>query len=471
MFYSLRLRVLVTLTLVVAVTVGGIALFSMLATSRMFYRYEADRGMTRHRRLENVLAWYYGENGSWSGVQAMVERLGHLSGEWVVLASEEGQIIADSGGELMGQPVGRDWDTPAAEIVDGGVTVGVVYAGFRGSGAGTANRALPGPARLPPFGPRPRGLDTVSEVFLRSLNRSLLLVAVIAGLAAVVLSLLLSRRVLGPVEALTAAARRMESGDLSQRVEVRSRDEIGELAHAFNAMAEGLARLEDLRRNMVTDVAHELRTPLSNVRGYLEAFRDGVMEPNPETIESIYEEAMLLNRLVDDLQEISLADARQLGLDRRPVEPGEMLRQAVNAAQGQAKARKIMLRLDLPSELPLVEADSRRIEQVVGNLLDNALAHTAPGGEIVTAARSKAGEVEISVTDRGEGIAPEHLPHVFDRFYRVDKSRSRATGGTGLGLAIARQLVEGHGGRISVDSQVGQGTKFRFTLPVARPGA
>jgi len=250
-------------------------------------------------------------------------------------------------------------------------------------------------------------------------------------------------------------------------VEVQSEDEIGELAQAFNAMADGLARLEELRRNMVSDVAHELRTPLSNIRGYLEAVRDGVVEPRPEVIASLYEEAMLLNRLVDDLQELSLAEAGQLRLERRPVAPADVVNKATEAARAQAAAKGIALQVDLPEGLPLVDVDSQRIGQVLGNLLSNALTHTPSGGKVVITAQARQSDVELRVGDTGEGISPEHLPYIFERFYRADKSRSRATGGTGLGLSIARQLVEAHGGRISVASQAGRGTTFTFTLPVA----
>jgi signal transduction histidine kinase len=302
---------------------------------------------------------------------------------------------------------------------------------------------------------------------LAGINRALLLAAVVAGLAAVLLTVGLSRRILGPVSTLTAAARRMERGDLSQRVEVQSNDEIGELARAFNAMADGLTRLEDLRRSMVSDVAHELRTPLSNIRGYLEALQDGVVEPKREIIDSLHEEAMLLNRLVDDLQELALAEAGQLRLERQSVAPADLVNRAMEAARAQAAAGGITLQVDLPADLSLVDVDPQRIGQVLGNLLSNALTHTPPGGEVVVAAQARESEVELSVSDTGEGILPEHLPYIFERFYRADKSRSRATGGTGLGLAIARQLVEAHGGRIEVESEVGRGTQFTFTLPVA----
>jgi signal transduction histidine kinase len=444
LFHSLRFRVLVALILVIVVAVGVVAFLASRATTGEFQRYVERGGTMRHQRFEMFLVGYYTQNRSWSGVQPLVEQIGQITGERVVLADEGGQIVADSANKLVGQTAGQDWAEPVGFVVHRGVPVGAVYAN--------------------PLGPAD---DPQREVFLAGINRALLLAAVVAGLAAVVLTVGLSRRILRPVETLTAAARRMEKGDLSQRVEVHSNDEIGDLARAFNAMADGLARLEELRRNMVTDVAHELRTPLSNIRGYLEALRDSVVQPKQEIIESLHEEAMLLNRLVDDLQELSLAEAGQLRLVRQPVAPADVVHRATEAAGAQAAAKGVTLQTDLPQDLPLVNIDPQRIGQVLGNLLSNALTHTPPGGEIVVVARPGESEVEISVSDTGEGIPPERLPYIFERFYRADKSRSRATGGTGLGLSIAKQLVEAHGGRISVASQVGQGTTFTFTLPVA----
>jgi len=477
MFQSLRFRLLVVLILVVVAAVGGMAFFNTLATTRMFTRYEEDRRMTRHQRFEGLLTQHYAQNESWSGVQPVVERLGQITGERVILADEEGQIVADSAGELVGHPVGGGWDTPAAQILHHGTEVGVLYTDFSGRDV-DPGKVFPDPARVPP----PPGVEPESMVFLTSVNRTLLLIAVVAGLSAVLLILGLSRRILTPVEALTAAVRRMEAGDLSQRVEVTSRDEIGELARAFNAMADGLARLEELRRNMVTDVAHELRTPLSNIRGYLEALQDGVVEPERHIIDSLHEEAMLLNHLVDDLQELSLAEAGQLRLERQPVALADIVDRAVEAVRLRAEAKGVTLQVDLPEDL-LVEVDPQRVGQVLRNLLENALAHTPPDGKIALSAHETCPEpsdalslsrgrradqwVEVSVRDTGSGIAAEDLPYVFERFYRVDKSRSRATGGTGLGLAIARSLVEAHGGRIWVESTEGEGSTFTFALPIS----
>ena len=470
MSHSLRFRMLVTLILVVVATVGGIALLSPLAANRIHYRYERDRQVMRHERFAGLLTQYYAQYKNWSGVQPVIERMSQITGERVILISQTEQIVADSAGELIGQVLGRDWDVPVAKITHDRMVVGILYANFPRWDVRPGSRGFADSTKASyPLLPLPQGVDPGSEAFLSSLNRTLLLVAVASGVAAVLLSLVLSRRILGPVEALTAAARRMEGGDLEQRVEVQSRDEIGELAQAFNSMAEGLSHLERLRRNMVTDVAHELRTPLSNIRGYLEAFRDGVMESKPETIDSLYEEAMLLSHLVDDLQELSLAEAGQLQLERVPTTLVKILATAIGAVRSRAEVNGITLHLDLPGDLPPVEVDPQRIEQILGNLLGNALVHTPPGGEIVVAAHPKEDEIEISVSDTGEGIPSEHLAYVFERFYRVDKSRSRATGGTGLGLAIVKQLVEAHGGRIGVESEVGRGTQFTFTLPLAKP--
>jgi signal transduction histidine kinase len=445
MFHSLRFRLLVVLILVVIAAVGGIALVSSQVTARTVQGYEDRRGMLRDRRFEGFLSMYYTQHMNWSGVQAELERMRQITGERVVLADRSGQIVADSEGELIGQPVKQDWGPPAALIVYEGTSVGTVYVGL------------------------PEGSPGI-EGFLASINRTLLLVAVVAGLGAVLLILGLSRRILAPVEALTAAVRRMEAGDLSQRVEVTSQDEIGDLGRAFNSMADGLARLEELRRNMVTDVAHELRTPLANIRGYLEALQDGVVKPEKHIIDSLYDEAMHLNRLVNDLQELSLAEAGQLRLQRQPVALADVVHRAAEAGRARAQAVKIELQIDLPEDLPLVDIDPQRIGQVLRNLMDNALTHTPPGGEIAIAAHADGQWVAVSVWDTGSGIAAEDLPYVFERFYRADKSRSRATGGAGLGLAIARQLVQAHGGQIEVESEIGQGTRFTFTLPVVTQG-
>jgi signal transduction histidine kinase len=270
---------------------------------------------------------------------------------------------------------------------------------------------------------------------LRLPNRWLVTGLTAAALLAVLVMLTIFRRVLAPVEALTKGARALAGGRLDVRVPVRGEDEVAELGRAFNSMAEALERNERSRRNMVSDVAHELRTPLTNIRVHIEAAQDGVVEPDGKFLASIDEEAATLAQLVDDLQQLSLAEAGVLKLELAEVRVAELVERAAPAS---------VIR-NVPEDL-VVRVDARRMVQVVRNLVNNALAHAESRVE-VSAARF-GDVVEIRVSDDGPGVPPEHAERIFDRFYRVDESRSRATGGAGLGLAIAKQLVELHGGRI-----------------------
>ena len=302
--------------------------------------------------------------------------------------------------------------------------------------------------------------------FAGALNRGLIGGAAGCAGAAFLLTLIFSRRIFGPVEALTRAARAMARGDRSVRVDVRSGDEVGELGSAFNAMSEAVATSEGLRRRLVGDVAHELRTPLTNIRAQLEAIQDGLSEPGRPAIDSLHEEAMLLSRLIDELQDLAVAEAGEMRLDLTAVPLRPAAASAAAAFEARARAAGVAIRVAVPEELPPVSADRRRVAQVLRNLLSNALAHTPGGGEIVLEARPVRAGAEVTVRDSGCGIAAGDLPFVFDRFYRADLSRSRETGGTGLGLPIARQIVLAHGGSIWVESEPQRGSRFIFRLPL-----
>jgi two-component system sensor histidine kinase BaeS len=288
---------------------------------------------------------------------------------------------------------------------------------------------------------------------------------------ALLVTVLASRRVLRPVAALTAAAQRMEAGDLTQRVNDRGRDELARLAHAFNSMADALAGHEQQRRRLASDVAHELRTPLANLRGYVEAAQDGVTPTDPALLSSLHEEALLLQRLVDDLQTLSLAESGRLPLALGTVDLGELAGQVVTAFRLTAEQAEVTLTAVVPDDAELTtEADPGRLRQVLGNLVANALRHTPPGGAVTVTVSASAAGLAVAVADTGAGIAPDHLAHVFDRFWRADESRTRDTGGSGLGLAISRQLVEIHGGTLTVDSTLLEGTTFTLTLPSTSTG-
>ncbi|MFI8291831.1 sensor histidine kinase [Streptomyces sp. NPDC085614] len=293
-------------------------------------------------------------------------------------------------------------------------------------------------------------------------------VAVGVALAAILGGLLLSRAVLRPVRAMTIAAKDLGEGDLGRRVPVSGRDEIARLGGAFNRMADSIQAGEARQRRLTGDIAHELRTPLANLRGYLEALRDGVIEPTPEVLASLHEEALLQQRIVDDLQDLALAEAGALTYHRCEVDLRELLEASRTAHRAQAETAGVALELDAPRPV-YVTADPDRLRQVVGNLVGNALRATPPGGGVTLALVPHAELAVVEVRDTGHGIPAEDLPRLFDRFWRADASRGRATGGSGLGLSIARQIVTDHRGTIDVRSTVGAGTTFRIVLG-ARPG-
>jgi len=279
----------------------------------------------------------------------------------------------------------------------------------------------------------------------------------------------LSRSIIAPVHAMSAATERIADGRYDERVLVEGKDELAQLAIRFNQMANKLNEVETMRRRLIGDVSHELRTPLTAIKGSMEGLMDGVLPATEETYRQIHAEADRLNRLVDDLQELSRVEARAYELDRRALDVAAIVQTVAKRLKPQAESKQISLNLELAPDLPPILADEDRVVQVLTNLVGNALQYTPEHGTVTLSAARYSAEVKISIRDSGIGIPPEHLADIFDRFYRVDKSRSRrAGGGSGIGLTIARALVEAHGGRIWAESAgEGQGSTFSFTIPVA----
>jgi len=291
-----------------------------------------------------------------------------------------------------------------------------------------------------------------------------------AGFVGLILAFFISYWLAGrlsqPLAELTSATHDIAAGDYGSQVELGSTTEIAELGEAFNSLSENLEKNEILRKNMVADIAHELRTPLVTLRGMIEALEDGVVEPDAATIDSLKEDVLLLTRLVDDLQQLALAEAGQLELDLMPVDAGEMLRGVTARFEAELAQKGVRCVVEAPGDLPPVRVDQARISQVLSNLVRNSLMHAPEGGDITVEAAPAGSEVVFAVRDTGPGIAEDELPYIFERFYRTDHSRTRATGGAGLGLSIAKSLVEAHGGRIWAESEKGVGTVVRFTVPI-----
>ncbi len=312
-------------------------------------------------------------------------------------------------------------------------------------------------------------LGAPEQKFLDAVNQSLWVAALLVILIAVLISILFARRLTSPIQHMTRAAKEISAGKLDQRIPVESRDEIGELAKSFNQMAESLDQNRQLNRQLFAGIAHELKTPLTIIQGNLEAILDGVQEATPEKIAALHTETALLNRLVNDLRDFTLAEAGQLKLSRESVKLRPLVVKIVEMLQPMLSDKDIELTVKVAVNLPLVQADPDRVTQVFYNLLSNAIRHTSAKGSIELAALVDPDKKQVAVTvrDNGEGIPGEDLPFIFNNFYRVDQARARTTGGTGMGLAISKILVEAHGGSISVMSEPGKGSAFTFTLPVA----
>jgi signal transduction histidine kinase len=312
-----------------------------------------------------------------------------------------------------------------------------------------------------PLPPSPAEQDFVSRI-----RRMLVEGALGAVGLSLILGAVLARALSRPIRDLTTATRGVANGDFEQKVPIRSDDELGELAQSFNLMSAELARSLALRRQMTADIAHELRTPISIVLGHAEAIHDGVLPITTEIFEVIRDEALRLERLVEDLRTLSLADGGEMTLTPEPTAPLALLVQASKAHRPQAEQKDIVLTSEADPGLPEVMVDPDRMAQVLGNLIENSLRHTPSGGRVRLAATEAEGAVRIRVEDTGPGIDKEDLPRVFERLYRTDKSRQRDGAGSGLGLAIARSIVVGHGGKIWAESEPGAGATIIIELPV-----
>jgi signal transduction histidine kinase len=303
------------------------------------------------------------------------------------------------------------------------------------------------------------------EMFLGAIHRYLIWASLAAVIFAAALCFLLMKRVLDPLMQMTEITREISAGNYQVRVPIKSRDEVGQLAEAFNLMAQSLLKVEQLRKRMMIDVAHELRTPLTNIRGYLEALTDGVIEPSGETFELLQEETMRLVHLVEDILRLAKADAAGTDLKKTDVLISDLINQALDTFRTQFNAKAISVETDFGNRAATVRADPSKLSQVVANLMQNSVQYTPPGGRATISVQRERGDLKVVFSNTGAEIAPDDLPFLFERFYRGERSRSREHGGAGIGLAIVKELIEAHGGKTGAELSDGR-IHIWFSLPL-----
>jgi two-component system OmpR family sensor kinase/two-component system sensor histidine kinase BaeS len=444
----------------------GLALVGVVPTEARDSFRDAPRGYAA------ILGDFYLANDrSWAGVEERLDGAPFSAGIAFfdyALTDTDGRVVASSAPEVrLGNQVPPERVSRPEPILARGERVGTLVL-LRHASRQDATRRGPPEAALP---------------FLRSIAAAGLALVLVLGGLGVLFSGWLSR----PLRHLTAAAGELAAGQLDVQVRGAPVRELDDLAQAFNRMARALADADRQRRQLTADVAHELRTPLTIIKGRLEGLQDGVYPATPDQIARLLDEAALLERLIEDLRLLALAEAGQLPLFREPTDPAHLLHAAAAAFTRQAADQQIALHVEAAGELPEISADPQRMAQVFANLLANALRHTPEGGTITLRAERQRVEgrgqtdegarpsliplpsalILLTVSDTGSGIAPADLPHIFDRFWRADRSRTRSSGGSGLGLAIVKQIVAAHGGSISAASEPGSGTTITIALPVA----
>jgi signal transduction histidine kinase len=423
-----------------------VAVFVRQRTQSAFDQFVSDRG---RGSFATTLAEYYVQNKGWDGVErvarpdpAAVSDVEPHPARYAVCA-QDGQVVLGGGRYPVGSHV------PSTER-DRGVPIKV---------DGTIVGWLVGD-----LGPRPQDFGSPEADFLARVTRAISYGAIGATLVALALGMLLARTLTHPLRELTAATEVVAKGALGNQVIVRSRDELGTLAASFNQMSSDLAYASVLRRQMTADIAHDLRTPLTVILGYTEALRDGMFHGEQEIYDTMHTESRHLQHLIDDLRTLSLADAGELPLVRQEIAPQALLERAAAAYRARAEARQVTLATNVAADIPAIDVDPERLAQVLGNLVSNALRYTPVGGTITLSATSTSTGIQVRVEDTGSGIAPQDLPHIFERFYRADQAREQ-DGSSGLGLAIVKSIVEAHGGDITATSTPGQGTAFTIALP------
>ena len=504
--FGLQGRLTLGFALILVISIAGVSLYSAYATRIETQRFAAEIEQVRAERAEQLVRDTFEANQDWDEVQYAIQQVGNLYGWRVVLENESGMVVADShqfvrNAQGLFETLNDRFATPnrfsKRPVYVNNQLIGHLlvderpnkqerplsmkdfYPGsiarlLQDGGPNTINqkqaeiRATQVPAKATE--------DLVAEVLeyvdpplsnLQSaFQRSLVIAGAAAGLAGLLIVTIFTREALAPIRGLTAAASKLGTGDLGQRVPESGSDDIGDLARTFNTMASELELAGQQRKQLTADVAHELRTPLTNIQGYLEAIKDGMVDADEETIDTLHDQTTHLATLIEDLRILAVADAGALTLQKTHGSPVTTIEDAVTTFSQRARDREIELSVSSSKTTLTMDYDETRLRQIITNLVENALTNTPNNGTINIDIQDNAQDLKISITDSGVGISKENLPRIFDQFYRVDGSRSSVTGGAGLGLTIVKKLVEAHNGSVDVSSEVGQGTTFTVSLPI-----
>ena len=451
----MRLRLILSFILIVIVSVVSVALIARRQTVTAVNTFIHRGGLSGTEGLVRNLEEYFATNDTWEGVETFFRRQGWGMGQGqgqnstsgsndqrLQLADANGLILVDTQDKNPGGRLTLTERSRSVRLEVDGQTVGYL---------------------LPETSSQISQIAT--DALITRINQAAFSAAILASVVAVVLALFLSYRLLRPVGELTQASQKLAAGDLSHRVPVRGSDELATLANTFNQMAASLQLAESRRRALTADIAHELRTPLAVQRAHLEALEDGIYDLTLDSLKPIEEHNHLLTRLVDDLRMLALADSGQLELVRTPTAIIELIKRVISRVEPQAADRHVQIQHALDESPLSLSLDAQRIEQILHILLDNAMRYTQDGGVILVQCSFISDQCVLTVRDNGPGIPPEDLTRIFERFYRADKSRSRADGGTGLGLSIARKIAQAHGGDLAADNHPEGGAVFTLNLP------
>jgi two-component system, OmpR family, sensor histidine kinase BaeS len=450
---SMRWRLLGSFALIILIALGTVAIVSRITTEQEVQSFLGHGGQAGLESLTNSLEAYYVENGSWTNVETILaagqgrgqgQRFGGAAfGRAYALTDVSGTILFSSTNAEQGTSLAEETLVRAIPLEVSGKTVGYLY-------------PKEGLLDLP---------DDFEELLIERVNQASLLAGLISGGIAILIALVLAALILRPVRALTKAAQKMAEGDLAQRVQVHGADELAILGKTFNQMSRSLQEAEMRRMALTADIAHELRNPLAIQRAHLEALQDGVYPLTQENLALLTEQNQQLTRLVEDLRTLALADAGELALNKRSFDLVTMCQETMLRFDIQAKVKDILLSADCGMKTIMVDADKERLQQIHDNLMRNALRYTPEGGFIKLTLEKQGHHATFSIYNNGPQLSPEALDHLFERFYRGEKARDRASGGTGLGLAIARKLAVAHGGTLMGENHPAGGVIFKLSLP------